>query len=115
MVIQMLQAHMVCSDERWIGHPSIPLRVFGLAEYLNDPPKQLTKLQTTVRLLHDDNHRSTLDAQPSPSQVGSFLATWSPHEKCFLKFKEQSSGQKFAIWFDHTFVDWSMELRQKAI
>ena len=108
-MIKVLQEHSVCSDER-----CIPPRVFGPTEYLDDPPKQLTKPQTTVRPLHDDN-RSAFDAQPSHSRMGSFQGTRSPQEKYFPKFKEQSSGQKFSIWFDCTFVDWSAELRQKAI
>ena len=111
----MLQAHTVHSNERWICHPSISSRVFGPAEYLNDLPKQLTKPQTTMRLSHDTNNRSTLDAQPSSSQTGSFQATQSRCESSFPNLKEQSLSQKFAIWFDCTFADWSAELRQKAI
>ena len=42
--IKTLQAHTVCSSERWIGHPRIPPRVFGPAEYLDEPLKQVTKL-----------------------------------------------------------------------
>ena len=48
--IQMLQAHTVRSSERWIGHPSICLRVFGPAKYLDEPPRQLTKPQATVNI-----------------------------------------------------------------
>ena len=32
-----------------------------------------------------------------------------------MLFKEQSLGQKFTHWFDFTFADYNMELRQKAI
>ena len=46
--IQTLEAHMVCSSERWIGHPNIPLRVFRPTEYLDEPLRQLTKPQATT-------------------------------------------------------------------
>ena len=111
----MLQVHTVRSNERWRGHPSIPPRVFGLAEYLDDLPKHLTKPQTTIRPLLNNNNGSTPDAQQSSSQTGSFEATRSHCERSFPKLKEQSSGQKFAVWFDSTFADWSAKLKQRAI
>ena len=114
LAIQTLQAHTVHSDKRWIGHPSIPLWVFGPANYFDDPPKQLTKPKTAARPLFDDN-RFIFDTQPSSLQPRDFQGTQYLHEKFFPKFKEHSLGWKFAIWFNHTFVDWSAELRQKAI
>ena len=48
MAVETLQAHTVHSNKQWIGHPSIPPRVFGRAEYLDEPLKQLTKPQPTV-------------------------------------------------------------------
>ena len=46
--IQMLGAHTVHSSERWIVYPSIPPRVFRSAEYLDEPPRQLTKPQAAT-------------------------------------------------------------------
>ena len=68
LVIQTLEAHMVHSNESWIGHPSIPLRVFGPAKYLYEPPKQLTKPQTTTMPQSDDDN-TTFDTQPSSLQA----------------------------------------------
>ena len=109
--IETLEAHTVCSSERWIGHPSIPLRVFGPTEYLDEPPKQLTKPQTAMmpRLDTDDPSfntqalSSSADFQPT-QQEGSLHGP-----------KELSLGQKFAQWFDFTFIDYSPVVRQKAI
>ena len=112
--IQMLEAHTVCSNERWIGHPSIPKRVFGPVEYLIDPPIQPTKPKTTVRPLLDDNESTSTDQLPL-SRAGSFEATRFQHERSFPKLKEQSPGEKFAVWFDNTFTNWSAKLKQKAI
>ena len=105
VAIETLEAHTVHSSERWIGHPSIPPRVFGPTKYLDELSRQLTKPQTamTPRLDTDDPGFDTqalsswVDFQPT-QQEGS---TYGP--------KEQSLGQKFAQWFDFTFVDYSLE------
>ena len=68
MAIKTLQAHTVCSSKRWIGHPSIPLRVFGPADYLDQPPKQLTKLPTIVTPRLDTNNLGFND-QPLSSRT----------------------------------------------
>ena len=39
------------SKERWIGHPSIQLKVFGPKLYLMTPPVQMTKPKVTSNLL----------------------------------------------------------------
>ena len=82
----MLEAHTVHSVKRWVGHPSIPKRVFGPAEYLVNPPKQ-------------------------PTQMGSFKATRSQCGGRDLKSKEQSLSAKFAAWFNTAFA----ALTHKAI
>ena len=112
MAIQTLEAHTVHSNERWVGHPSIPQRVFGPAKYLNEPPTKLTKPQTTTMPQSDDDN-PTFNTQPTSLQAGDFQAT--RHEKFFPRFKEQSLGQRFAHWFDFTFADYNTELKQKAI
>ena len=35
--------------ERWIGHPSIPLRMFGPKQYLMTPPIEMTKPKVTSK------------------------------------------------------------------
>ena len=107
--IQIL-AHTVRSSERWIGHPSIPLRVFGLAKYLDEPLRQLTKPQAAA-MPRSNNDSPTFDTQASSSWAEDFQPTRC--EEFVPRFKEQSL--KFAHWFDFTFADYSMELRQKAI
>ena len=74
LAIQTLEAHRVRSNERWIGHPSIPPRVFGPAKYLDEPPKQLTKPQATTMPRSDDDS-PTFNTQPSPSQAEDFQPT----------------------------------------
>ena len=111
MAVKTLQAHMVCSSERWIGHPSIPLRVFRPAEYLDESPKQLTKLQpTTMPRLNTDN--LGFDDQPQSSRTNFQPTRW---ETSLYGPREQSLGQRFVQWFDFTFVDYSLEVRQRAI
>ena len=112
LAIQMLEAHTVCSNERWIDHPSIPLRVFGPVEYLDEPLRQLTKPQAAMMPRLNVNNPS-FNTQVSSSWAEDFQPTrW---EESIPRPKEQSLGQKFAYWFDFTFADHCMELRQKAI
>ena len=111
MAIKTLWAHTVRSNKRWMGHPSIPPRVFRLAKYLDKPPKQLTKPQPTVTPRLDTSSLGFNEQLPSsrtnfqPTRPGSSL--YGP--------QEQSLGQSFAQWFDSTFVDYSPEVRLRAI
>ena len=93
------------SVERWVGHQSIPKRVFRPTEYLTDPPKWPAKPQTMARPLH----------HVGSGPIGSFEATRSQRGGCDQKPKEQSLGAKFAAWFDTTFADSNPQWKQKAI
>ena len=101
----------MCSNERWVGHPSIPPRVFGPSEYLDEPPKQLTKLQPAVTPRFDTSSLG-FDEQPSSSRT-NFQPTRPGLS--FYGPQEQGLGQSFAQWFDTTFIDYSPEVRQRAI
>ena len=50
-MIPILEQGTPTSKERWIGHPSIPPRVFGPSQYLIMPPIQLTKPRLTLKPL----------------------------------------------------------------
>ena len=50
-MIIILEHGMHELKDRWIGHPSIPLRVFGPRQYLMTPPIQVTKPKVTLRPL----------------------------------------------------------------
>ena len=85
---------MVCSDERWEGHLSIPKRVFGPIKYLPNPPRKMMKPQDMGRSLRT-------------IRIG--------HEEHGSKAKKQSLSAKFAAWFDTTFADSDPQWKQKAI
>ena len=43
-MIVIMEHDTPISKDRWLGHPSIPLRMFRLTQYLVTPPIQWTKL-----------------------------------------------------------------------
>ena len=47
-MIAILEHGTPALKDRWRGHPSIPLRVFGPSQYLMTPPTQLAKLKPMV-------------------------------------------------------------------
>ena len=50
-MIPILECGTPMLKERWIGHPSIPPRVFGPSQYLVMPPVWMTKLKLTLKPL----------------------------------------------------------------
>ena len=50
-MIPILECGTPMLKERWIGHPSIPPRVFGPNQYLVTQPVWMTKLKLTSKLL----------------------------------------------------------------
>ena len=62
-MIHILEHGTPMSKERWIGHPSIPLRVFSPSQYLMTPPIQMTKSKLMSKLL--PAWSSTLKLVPS--------------------------------------------------
>ena len=110
----MLEAHTVRSVERWVGHPSIPRRVFGPPKYIVDLPKQSLKFQVTARPPHIVGSGSNPAGQQPPSQMGSFEATRSQHGGRDLKSKEQGIDVKFIAWFNTTFAVLNPQLKQNA-
>ena len=59
------------SKERWIGHPSIPLRVFGPKPYLVTPPIQMTKPKAILKSLPASSSISKLVLKETQSDTGS--------------------------------------------
>ena len=50
-MITIMECDTPTSKDRWIGHPSIPPRMFGLKQYLVTPPVQKTKPRVTSKPL----------------------------------------------------------------
>ena len=50
-MILILECGTLTLKNRWPGHPSIPLRVFGPSQYLMMLPVQMTKLKLTLKPL----------------------------------------------------------------
>ena len=65
-MIPILECGTPMSKERWIGHPSIPLRVFGPSQYLMTPPIWMTKPKLTSKPL--PAWSSTSELVPSKTQ-----------------------------------------------
>ena len=66
---------------RWLGHPSIPPRVFGPSQYLMTPPVQSTKLKSTSK----PTSKPKLTSKPLPANATSKLVppeTQSDAEEC---------------------------------
>ena len=55
--------------ERWIGHPSIPPRVFGHKQYLVTPPIQMTKPKVTSKPLPASSSISKLVLKETQSDA----------------------------------------------
>ena len=66
-IIAILKHGMPASKDRWPGHPSIPLRVFGLSQYLMMPPNQLTKQKLKLKPM--------VTLKPLPTDAASKLNT----------------------------------------
>ena len=64
-MIPILDGGTPASKGRWIGHPSIPPRVFGPSQYLMMPPVQMTKPKLMSKLLPAN---STLKLVPPETQ-----------------------------------------------
>ena len=82
-MIQTLKAHMVHSDERWEGHPSIPKRVFGSVKYLPSLPKKVMRSQDMGKPL-------------CTAKIGNFEATRSWHEQPGPKAMKHSLSARFS-------------------
>ena len=57
------------SKDRWIGHPSIPPRMFGLKQYLVTPPIQRTKPRVTPKPLPPSTSVSKLVPKETRSDL----------------------------------------------
>ena len=64
-MITILWQAMPALKDRWPGHPSIPLRVFGPSQYLVTPPVQLTRLKPELKLM--------VTSKPLPAGAASKL------------------------------------------
>ena len=66
-MIAILEHGTQASKDRWTGHPSIPLRVFGPSQYLMMPPTQLTKPKPKSKPM--------VTLKPLPADVASKLTS----------------------------------------
>ena len=73
-MISILEYGTPMSKERWIGHPSIPPRVFGPSQYLVTLPIRMIKPKLTSKLLPARSSASKL--VPPETQIDAEDRQW---------------------------------------
>ena len=121
-MIVILERGIPASKDRWPGHPSIPLRVFGPSQYFMTPPVQLTKPKSTSKF--------KLISKPLPANLTLKLVppeTQSDAEEC-RRVQLTAGGDtrrviradvvpinNFVQWFQAISANMNTEAQKKAL
>ena len=116
-MITIMERDTPMSKDRWIGHPSIPLRMFSLKQYLVTPPVQRTKPRMTSRPLLASTLTSKLVLKESQSD-------FKDHRKVKLTCGGDAKGlvkaeagviSYFIHWFQTISANLDTEVQKRAL
>ena len=121
-MIAILKHGMPASKDRWPGHPSIPLRVFGPSPYLMMPSTQLTKLKPKLKLMVTSTPLPADAAlKLTPPETQSDAKEWQCRQVIARGDVRRVEGtsttpiNNFVHWFKAILANMNPEAQQRAL
>ena len=116
-MIPILEHGTPMSKERWIGHPSIPPRVFGPSQYLVMPPIWMIKPKLTLKLLPARSSTSKLvpPETQSDAEDHQWIELTAEGDTRRLAGADAALINNFMQWFQAISANMNAEAQKRAL